>query len=115
MWLRACFADINVSQGSVATYAKCGKIFNIHLTVNQPRNLPLKFFNRLRFDSYGHESVATLFWPTLYALHSETNALNIVSGNAGFYGYFAVLILNRCNLRTTGLDGLSRVSVVKSS
>jgi len=28
--LGACFADINVSQGSVATYAKCGGIFNIH-------------------------------------------------------------------------------------
>jgi len=30
--LTVCFADINVSQGSVATYARCGKIFNIHLT-----------------------------------------------------------------------------------
>jgi len=28
----ACFADINVSQGSVATCARCGGIFNIHLT-----------------------------------------------------------------------------------
>jgi len=28
----ACFADINVSQGSVATSARCGKIFNMHLT-----------------------------------------------------------------------------------
>jgi len=30
----AGFADINVSQGSVATYAMCGGIFNIHLTAN---------------------------------------------------------------------------------
>jgi len=30
--LTVCFADINVSQGSVATHARCGKIFNIHLT-----------------------------------------------------------------------------------
>jgi len=30
----ACFADINVSQGSVATYAMCGGIFNIYLTTN---------------------------------------------------------------------------------
>jgi len=36
--LGACFADINVSQGSVATYARCG-IFNTHLTANLPRNL----------------------------------------------------------------------------
>ena len=27
--LVACFADINVSQGSVATYARCDGIFNI--------------------------------------------------------------------------------------
>ena len=39
--LMACFADINVSQGSVATYARCSKIFNIHLTAD---------LRRLRFD-----------------------------------------------------------------
>jgi len=33
--LTACYADINVNsytQGSVATYARCGGIFNMHLT-----------------------------------------------------------------------------------
>jgi len=30
----ACFADINVSQGSVATYAKCDGIVDTHLTAN---------------------------------------------------------------------------------
>jgi len=29
--LVACFAHINVSQGSVATYARCGGIFNMRL------------------------------------------------------------------------------------
>jgi len=45
--LMACFADINVSQsGNVATYARCGGIFNIHLSTNLPRILPVKkFFN----------------------------------------------------------------------
>jgi len=38
----ACFADINVSQGSVATYARCGGIVNVHLTASLPRNLPVK-------------------------------------------------------------------------
>ena len=40
--LMACFADsdINVSQVSVATYARCVGTFNIHLTANLPRNLP---------------------------------------------------------------------------
>jgi len=58
----ACFANINVSQGSVATYAKCSGnvcyecmnvgmgMLNIHLTTNLPRNLPVNFFNRLTFD-----------------------------------------------------------------
>ena len=40
----ACFADINVSQGSVATYARCGETFNIHLTANWPRDLPAILF-----------------------------------------------------------------------
>ena len=31
-WL--VFADISVSHGSVATYARCGGTFNIHLTAN---------------------------------------------------------------------------------
>ena len=38
----ACFAYIDVSQGSVATYARCGEIFDIHLTANLPRNLSVK-------------------------------------------------------------------------
>ena len=43
----ACFADINVSQGSVATYAKCGGIFNVHLTANSLRNLSVKIIFKL--------------------------------------------------------------------
>jgi len=38
----ACYADTNVSQGSAATYAECGGIFDIHLTANLPVNLPVK-------------------------------------------------------------------------
>jgi len=50
--LMACFVDINVSQGSVATYARRGGMFNIRLTANLLRNLPVekKSVNRLRFD-----------------------------------------------------------------
>jgi len=44
-------ADINVSQGNVATYARYVGIFNMLLTANLPRNLPVKkIVNRLRFD-----------------------------------------------------------------
>ena len=47
----ACFADINVSQGSVATYARCYGISDIRFTANLPRNLPVKkLLNRLRID-----------------------------------------------------------------
>jgi len=40
--LMACFADINVSQSRVATYARCVGMFNIHLTANLVRNLAVK-------------------------------------------------------------------------
>jgi len=57
--------DIIVSQGSVAAYARCGGLFNIHLTANLPSNLPMK--KNLKsvkiWQNYGHESVALLFGP----------------------------------------------------
>ena len=40
----ACFADINVLQGSVATYARCSGIFTIHLSANLLGNLSVKIF-----------------------------------------------------------------------
>ena len=40
--LMACFADISVLQGSVATYARCRGIFDIRLTANLPGNLAVK-------------------------------------------------------------------------
>jgi len=67
--LIACFADINVyfvSRGSVATYAMCGGIFDIHLTANLPRNLPVKkFLKQLRTDRIMVMSLWPRFWPTL--------------------------------------------------
>jgi len=36
------FSDFNVSQGSVATYARSGGIFNNQLTANLPKNIPVK-------------------------------------------------------------------------
>jgi len=63
--LMACYADINVSQGSVATYARCGGILNIHLATNLPKNLPVFFKNRLRFDRIMVMSLCLhFFWPT---------------------------------------------------
>ena len=60
----ACFADINVSQGSVATYARCGGIFNTHLTANLPKNIPVKIFvNRLKF----YRIMVMSLWPRFLA------------------------------------------------
>ena len=44
--LRASFTDINVSQGSLATYARCGVIFNIHLTANLLQNFSSKILKK---------------------------------------------------------------------
>ena len=56
-------ADINVSQDSVATYAMWGGIFNIHLTTNLPRNLPVIFLYRLEFDTI----MVMSMWPQFLA------------------------------------------------
>jgi len=39
--LMACFADINVSRGSVAKHARCGGISKIRIITNLPGNLPV--------------------------------------------------------------------------
>jgi len=62
--LMACFVDINVLQGSVVTYARCGGIFLVHLTPSLPRNLSVNFFKSLKiWQNYGHESVAPFCGP----------------------------------------------------
>jgi len=67
--LMACVADINVSQGSVATYARCGRIFDIHWTANLRRNLVVKdFYNRLRIDRI----VVMSLWPRFLAHPVQT-------------------------------------------
>ena len=44
----ASFSDINVSQGSIATYTRCGRIFCITFTTNLPRNLPVRFYKSVQ-------------------------------------------------------------------
>jgi len=46
------FSDVNVSQGSVATYARCGVIFNNQLAANLPGNLPVKKILKIGSSSY---------------------------------------------------------------
>jgi len=38
------FSDIYISQGSVATYLRCGKIFKFEFVANLPVSLPVKEF-----------------------------------------------------------------------
>ena len=60
----ACFADINVSQGNVATYSTCGGIFNIHLIQFYQESTGKKFQKWVKvWQNYGHESVPNLFGP----------------------------------------------------
>jgi len=59
----ACFADINVSRGSVATRAKCGGIFDIRLTANLSRNRLAIFLYRL-IDRIMVMSQWPRFWPS---------------------------------------------------
>ena len=68
--LMVCFADIDVSQGSVATYARCDGIFNTRLITNLLRNLPVKnFFKSVKiWQNYGYESVTPLFFGPTYRL-----------------------------------------------
>jgi len=70
------FGDINVSQGSVATYARYGGIFNIYLTTNLRRNLPVKFFNRLRFDRIMVMSQWTHFFYTYAPRREDVDGLS---------------------------------------
>jgi len=63
----ACFGDINVSQGSVAAYARCSGIFDIHLTANckftEESSSEKILISVKNWQNYGHESVAPFFAP----------------------------------------------------
>ena len=64
--LMSCFAHVNVSKGSVATHARCGGIFYIHLTAKIYQGIfqssEIVFLNRLRFDRI----MATSLWPRFF-------------------------------------------------
>ena len=57
------FIEINISQSSVATYAKNGRIFNNQLAANLPRNLPVKTLRKsVKFDRI----MAMSLWPHFF-------------------------------------------------
>jgi len=72
--LTACRAETNVSQGRVATYARCGGIFNNLITANLLQNLPVILLSWLTFDRIRPMVVSLWprFWSTLY-VECKTN------------------------------------------
>ena len=48
-------------------------MFNIHVTANLPRNLPVNFFTSVKmWQNYGHESVIPFFGPPCRVAHFVT-------------------------------------------
>jgi len=75
----ACFADINVSQSSVATCERCGGMFNIRLAVNLLGNLPVKkIVNSLRFDRITVSSLLPRF--LAHPVHSSNEPMWTLAG-----------------------------------
>jgi len=73
----------NTSQGSVATYARCGGITNGHFTAaNLLENLPVKEFGKSVniLQNYGHEFRVQFFWPTLY-MHKIVHTASLKFGS----------------------------------
>ena len=57
----------------VATYSRCGGIFDMYVTANLPGNLRVKKFLKSvkNWQNYGYESVATFFLPHPVVLTDE--------------------------------------------
>ena len=60
------FSDIHISQGSVATYLKCGGIFKYEFVANLPMSLPVKeFWKSVNiWGSYGQQFSVLFFFET---------------------------------------------------
>ena len=114
------FSDVNVSQGSVATYARFGDISNNHFTANLPRDLLVKKFeDRLRFDRIIAMRLWSHFCSTLYSLHAtaeQRQALTSVELNQGVDISFycaAQTVYRHTHTHTHTLNGpLSRTTQV---
>ena len=90
--LMACFADVNVSQGYVAIYARFSGIFDTRLTVNLPRNLQVKsFLNHLRI----HRIMVMSLWPRFLA-HPVCLYPRVVS-ESNYLNHTVIIIMNVSN------------------
>jgi len=107
----ACFADIKVSQASVATSARCGELFNIHLSSNLQRNLPVKnFLKSVKVWQNYSAAVGTEFLsPYPYPWGSRTHGRTAVCGPAVWVHPVRVVVVVRCRFinavgRSVGLS-----------
>ena len=68
------FSDIHISQGSVATYLRCGGIFKYDFVENLPMSLPVKkFWKSVNiWGSYGQEFSVLFFWDTVHMYDYRT-------------------------------------------
>ena len=111
----ACFADINVLHGSVATYTRNGGILNTHLTTNLQGNLLVKFFNRLRFDRI----MVTSLWPTFFArvwcLVFFTHSVYCMLQSSYCYRLYFIIkhLITNCNLTLKNASAVSHPSIYK--
>ena len=78
----ACFADISVSRGSVATYAKCGGIFLYPFNCKFIKESfsEKNFFNRLRI----YRIMVMSLWPRFLAHPVHVPVLKISRKNDGW-------------------------------
>ena len=85
----ASFADINVSQGSVATLFRCGGIINDHFIANVPQSVPVKEFLKSVniWQRYGQKYGGMFFL---------THSVVIVKDNSEFSltKVFGIIIVN---------------------
>ena len=74
----ACLADMNVSRGSVATYARCGGISKYPFNYKRTKELSSDIFfkNLLRFDRIMVMSLWPTFWPTLYIVYVRARVVS---------------------------------------
>ena len=67
------FSGIHISQGSVATYLRCGGTVKYEFVGNLPVSLPVKeFWKSVNiWGSYGQEFSVLFFWDTVYCNTNE--------------------------------------------
>ena len=90
------FLNTYISQGSVATYLRCGGIFKYDFVANLPASLPVKNFeNRLTFAEVMGKSLVSCFFETQCILPGKSMMMMSWESGGGAKCYTP---LNQLNL-----------------